>query len=426
MRKLITTAFISCALLFSATAHAGPRLLGIKIAVTNPTGEERRAEPVVIPIPELRKVAPDLRAGSLIVTVTHTADLQQDAATLQATEIPSQVDDLDDDGKADELAFQLDLKPRETCIVTVSYGEPGRIFKIRNDYPAQTDALFAKKIEGLGWESDKNAWRIYFDPRNAIDLYGKHRSALLLKRFANPEYDYHAETSDGRDVYKVGDALGIGAVGAWENGKLIKVSDVASRKYRIISSGPVRAIVELVYEGWKVGNRTVTLRSRITQWAGDRGFVHTVTVQDATDLVLATALPLKKKVPVFHSEKGSPWLATWGEQVVLPGSTATEEQSGTNLGLGIAMISGDAAPQDDGANHLLTFRLKSSSASWYTLAAWDQEGINDRFPVGSSQEMQQRDSVVVPHPGIQSEKEFLKSVQESSDRFANPAQWKIL
>src|SRR6266404_4153245 len=413
-------------LLLSVSAAANPALLGIKVSVTNPSDQERRREQVVIPIAELRKIAPNLRAGSLIVTATKSANLQQDAAILEAAELPSQVDDLDEDGKADELAFQIDLQPHETRIVTVTFGPPDQIYKLRGEYAPHTDALFAKKIEGLGWESDKNAWRIYFDPRNAIDLYGKHRSTLLLKRFANPEYDYHAETADGRDIYKVGDALGIGAVGAWEKGKLIKVSDVASRKYRIISAGPHRAIVELVYEGWKVGNRTVTLRSRITQWAGDRGFVHTVTVQDATDLVLATALPLKKKVPVFHSEKGSPWLATWGEQVVLPGSTATEEQSGTNLGLGIAMISGDAAPQDDGANHLLTFRLKSSSASWYTLAAWDQEGINDRFPVGSSQEMQQRDSVVVPHPGIQSEKEFLKSVQESSDRFANPAQWKIL
>src|SRR5258708_27304573 len=146
MRNLITTVFLSCALLFSATAHGGPRLLGIKIAVTNPSGEERRAEPIVIPISELRKVAPDLRAGSLIVTVTRTNDLQQDAAALQAAEIPSQVDDLDDDGKADELAFQLDLKPHETCIVTISYGEPGRIFKIPRDYPAQTAAPFAKNV----------------------------------------------------------------------------------------------------------------------------------------------------------------------------------------------------------------------------------------------------------------------------------------
>src|SRR5690349_12358128 len=146
MRNPIVTALLFFGLVFSTAANASSHLKGIKIAVTNPSGEERRAEPVVLSIPELRKIAPDLRAGALIVTVTHSTDLQQDAATLQATEIPSQVDDLDNDGKADELAFQLDLNPHETCIVTVTYGEPGRIFKIRGDYPAQTDALFATKI----------------------------------------------------------------------------------------------------------------------------------------------------------------------------------------------------------------------------------------------------------------------------------------
>src|SRR5215469_12621265 len=175
MRNLMIAALLCSSLLPWRQAHASPHLLGIKVSVTNPSAEERRGEPVVIPISALRKIAPDLRAGSLIVTVTHTSDLQQDSAALQATEIPSQVDDLDDDGHADELAFQLNLQPHETCIVTISYGEPGRIFKIRGDYPAQTDALFSKKIQGPGWESDKNGWRLYFDPRNAIDLLGKRR-----------------------------------------------------------------------------------------------------------------------------------------------------------------------------------------------------------------------------------------------------------
>src|SRR5260221_4246324 len=379
MRNLITTAFLSYALLFSATAHAGPRLLGIKIAVTNPTGEERRAEPVVIPIPELRKVAPDLRAGSLIVTVTHTADLQQDAATLQATEFPSQVDDLDDDGKADELAFQLDLRPHETCIVTITYGEPNRTLKIRGEYPARTDALFATKIQGLGWESEKNAWRIYFDPRNAIDLFGKHRSTLLLKRFATAEYDYHAESPDGRDTYEIGDAIGLGSVAAWRDGKVVKAADVQTRKYRVISTGPVRAIVELTYEGWSAGDKKLTVHSRITQWAGDRGFYQTITADAAPGFTFATGLPLKSEAPAIHSTTGRSWLASWGEQVVKPGARATGPVAGTNLGLGVVMITPTTATSlDDPGNHLLTFSTQAGKASWYTLAAWDQEGTNDR------------------------------------------------
>src|SRR5262245_31444990 len=102
-QTLLRSGVLPLGLLHGSTTQAASHMLGIKVSVTNPSAEERRAVPVVIPIAGLRKVAPDLRPGALIVTVTHAQNLEQDAAALQATEIPSQVDDLDDDGKADEL-----------------------------------------------------------------------------------------------------------------------------------------------------------------------------------------------------------------------------------------------------------------------------------------------------------------------------------
>src|SRR5215469_12118672 len=348
MRNALVVTLLSCCwLIWPAEASANPRVLGIKVSVTNPSGEARRSEPVVIPISTLRKIAPDLRAGALVVTVTHTSTIQQDADALQAVEVPSQVDDLDDDGKADELAFQLDQTPHETCVVTITYGEPGRIFKIRGDYPPRTDALFAKKIEGLGWESNKNAWRIYLDPRNAVDLYGKRRSMLMLNRFATPEFDYHAESADGRDIYKVGNALGIGGLGAWREGKIVKVADVRARNYRIISRGPVRAIVELSYEGWNASGVLVNMRTRITQWAGDRGFYQTITADAPAGFTFATGIPVKSEAPALHSTSGRSWLASWGEQVVKPGPTATDPMAGTNLGVGVVMISPATATTTD-------------------------------------------------------------------------------
>src|SRR5258708_8622560 len=120
MRNLIFATLLG-ALLFTPTARAGSGLAGIKIAITNPSDRQRHAEPVVIPIAELHRIAPDLHAGSLIVTVSRTSDLQQHANALQAAEIPSQIDDLDDAGKSDELAFHVHLQPHETCMVTVTY-----------------------------------------------------------------------------------------------------------------------------------------------------------------------------------------------------------------------------------------------------------------------------------------------------------------
>ncbi len=404
---------VTCvAVLLSISAWATPKK--VKIAITNPTAQNRTAEHIVIPMTELRKAAPDLKAGSLIVTAETTGT--------KAEELPSQVDDLDGDNKADELAFEIDLKPKQIRIVTVIYGTPGEILSLRSQYPSRTNALFATKIEGAGWESEDNAWRLYFDPRNAIDLYGKKRHSLLLGLFATPEYDYHADNPYGRDIYKVGGALGIGAVGAWVNGKLVKVSEVTSREYRVISTGPVRAIVELTYKGWKVDGQSLTLRSRITQWAGDRGFSHSVTVEGAPDLTLATGLPLKSSVPEFRAGADSPetWLATYGEQVLMPGATATEALHGTNLGLAIVMIGEKAQPAQDTENRLLTFALVNGNASWYVAAAWDKEGTEDHTNLRRTQ----CECDGIPHSGngIRTKEAFLSFVKQQAERMSSPAE----
>jgi hypothetical protein len=402
-----------CAVLVSVAAWAAPKT--VKISISNPTAENRPAEQIVIPMPELRNAAPGINAGTLMVTVQ--------GAGAKMEELPSQVDDLDGDNKADELAFEIDLKPHQTRTVTVTYGTPDDILRRRSFYPARTNALFTTKIEGAGWESEDDAWRIYFDPRNAIDLYGKKRHSLLLNLFATPEYVYHDDNPYGRDIYKIGDALGIGAVGAWVDGKIVKVADVQSREYRIVSTGPVRAIVELTYKGWKVDGRSVTLRSRITQWAGDRGFYHMVSLEGGDGLMIATGLPLKKKVPEFRSDAGSPevWLATYGEQVLMPGATATEALHGTNLGLAVVMMGEKARPEQDALNRLLTFTLSANHATWYTAAAWDREGTTDHTVLGATP-----CSAPASHGGIRTKDAFLKFVKERAARLSAPVQVKVL
>ena len=402
------------ALLFSISCWASSSPQVIKIAVTNPSAEQRSVEHIVVPMSLLRKSAPGLNAGSLMVT----------AADPEA-ELPSQVDDLDGDNKADELAFEIDLKPHQTRIVSVTYGTPGDILPIRSQYPPHTNAILASKIEGPGWESEENAYRLYFDDRNAIDLYGKRRHTLMLNLFATPEYDYHAENPYGRDIYKIGDALGIGAVGAWVDGKIVKVAKVASRECRVISTGPVRAIVELTYKGWSVNGRSVTLHSRITQWAGDHGFYHTVTVDDASGITFATGLPLKSNVPEFRSGSDSSeiWLATYGEQVLMPGATATEPLQGTNLGLVVIMMGTKAEPAQDAQNRLLTFSVQDNSATWYAAAAWDQEENENQTSAGKKGK-----TCVTPVTSgvIRNQQEFLRFVRDQAVRLSAPSTFKLV
>jgi len=409
-------------------AQGAQKIKTIKVVVSNPGDHPRNAADIVIPIAQLRGDAPDFTPGALIVTVSDASTLEQDASTLQTEELPSQVDDLDSDGKGDELAFQIDLAPHQTRIVTVSYGDQDRIWRLRGDYQQRTAALFSRKIEGLGWESERVAFRVYLDPRNAIDLYGKRRPTLQLAMYAAPDYIYHDESPEGRDIYKVGDAIGIGSVAVLVDGKVIKVAEVKERKWRIVASGPVRTIVELEYDGWNAGGKIIDLRSRITQWAGERGFTHTIFANSADDLEFVTGLPAKPGIEPATSGQNSPaeWLATWGEQVVAPGATATEAVPGQQLGLAVVTLAAHAAFRNDTKNHFIAFKLSDGSQSWYTIAAWDQEGSNHRVGHGNQKEEGLRQSLILPSDAIKSREEFLNAVKEQAERMAEPANIRIV
>src|SRR5208283_1955302 len=121
--------WLAPALAFSALcvvvcpAEAAARIKVLKLAVTNPGATARTAENIVVPVSVLKRIAPDFTAGSAIVTTSDAATLEEDARTDQTVELPSQADDLDGKGKYDELVFQIDLKPRQTRIVTIAYGD---------------------------------------------------------------------------------------------------------------------------------------------------------------------------------------------------------------------------------------------------------------------------------------------------------------
>jgi unsaturated chondroitin disaccharide hydrolase len=403
----------------------------IKIAVTNPNEQPRNAEDIVLSIAALHKIAPDFSPASAIVTATGAATIEEDNSTLETQELPSQVDDLDGDNKADELAFQIDLKPHQTRIVSICYGDQDPIWRLRGDYEQRTNAMYSKKFEGPGWESERAAWRIYFDARNAIDLYGKRRPSLQLWIYAMPDYGYHNESPEGRDIYDVGDAMGLGSVGAWVDGKLARVADVKERKWRVISAGPVRSIIELEYDGWSVGGKAVTLRSRITQWAGERGFIHEIFTDDSADgITFVTGLPRKQGIPPMvtaaEGSNGVTSLTTWGEQVVVPGPKQTAVVPGENLGLALLTASPARPIAGDALNHLLQIGLAGHHASWYTLAAWDQEGTNRRVGFGNSKEMGDESSYVLPPDGITSKSAFVESVKDLARRMGGPAQVTIL
>jgi len=403
----------------------------IKLAVANPSLAERTAENIVVRVSDLKRIAPDFAAGNAIVTTSSAANLEQDARTLQTVELPSQADDLDGDGKYDEIAFQIDLFPGQTRIVSIAYGEQAVIQRLRSRYPQRTDAKFAARYEGLGWESEEAAWRIYFDKRNAIDLYGKRRPGMYLDLFAAPEYVYHLETPFGRDIFKVPPSLGIGSVGALVDGTAQPVADVAERKWRVLTAGPVRSIGEIEYKGWKIGGRTVDLVSRFTQWAGEHGFEHRITVSDPSGLTLVAAAPRKSGVERLGTAKSDSVdaVATWGHQVVEAGTKAgTLELPNEDLGIAVLIRKNDSTGElTDAGNYLFRLALKDGTAQWYAAARWDQEGTEAIIANAPSPADRNAGGTIVP-PNITrpTRERFREWVNAMSARMAEPPRVELL
>ncbi|MGA3237568.1 MAG: DUF4861 family protein [Bryobacteraceae bacterium] len=418
--------------LTAALVTAAPRTRVIKLAVTNPTAAVRPAEDIVVSVSALKRIAPDFSAGSVIVTTSNAATLDQDARTLEVTELPSQADDMDGDGKYDEIAFQIDLAPHQTRIVTIAYGEMAAMLRLRSHYPKRTDARFATRYEGPGWESEETAWRIYFDKRNAIDLYGKRRPGLYLELFASPEYVYHMEGPFGRDIYGIGKALGVGGIGALVDGKAEPVADVADRKWRVIGAGPVRSVLEFEYKQWRVAGRTLDLTSRITQWAGEHGFDHRITLTNPDNpdgLTLVTGVPYKSAVEDLQT--AIPQIravATWGPQVVLGGNKAqTVDVPDENLGVAVLLPQDQAGDiSKDDANRLIGVRPHDGSAHWYGAAMWDQEGTESLIVNSSAPDERQQDGTIRPNVLRPTRERFLAYLSDIGGRMAQPAKLEIL
>ena len=423
-----------CALALAAAGgilQAAPRLKVLKLAITNPSAQTRSAEDIVVPVAALKRIAPDFNAANSIVTTSNAATLDEDARTVQTIELASQADDLDGDGKLDELVFQIDLAPHQTRIVTIAYGEQAAILRLRSRYPARTEARFSTRYEGLGWESEETAWRIYFDKRNAIDLYGKRRPGLYLDLFATPEYVYHLESPLGRDIFKVEPTRGIGSITAVIDGQSQPVADVGERKWRVLASGPVRSMGEIEYKSWKIGGRTVDLVSRFTQWAGEHGFHHRIAIGDSQGLTLAAAATKKPGIERLDLAPNAAVeaVATWGHQVVAPGAKAmTVELPDENLGVAVFIRKEESAGViADAANYLIRLAPQNGVAEWYAAAIWDQEGTEGLIANSQTPAGRVMGGTLAPANSARPTRErFLAYVNQTSERLAQPARMEVL
>lgn len=248
----------------------------IEVIVENPWNAEKVDEPVVIDLSSLG-------AGFTVKSAT----------VFDGTnEIPSQLDDMNGDTRADELAFVINLPAsgKKTLNVTLSSLKsdktyPARVYaemlfrtSKKNKYAkgyaiyadGASDTYNVQHHHGAAFESELVAYRIYFNEKQTTDLYGKSHKGLELEESQFYPTDEQLKRGFGDDVIKVNSSCGAGTLRGWDGTQSTLIKPVAVRGQRILASGPVRTIVDAEVKGWQYQNKELNMINRYTLYAGHR------------------------------------------------------------------------------------------------------------------------------------------------------------
>jgi rhamnogalacturonyl hydrolase YesR len=246
----------------------------------------------------------------------------------------------------------------------------GGTFHLHQSYTVPAGHVFDDQtiaFEGVGWESDKAAYRLYLDDRNAVDLFGKKRPGPVLQDIGQANGNYADLTAAwGADIYQVGQSLGLGGLGERRDGKATQIGASAVTA-SVRDDGPVSARAMVVHSGIDGDGRleaTYVIRtgSPLTR-------VDAVATGLKGPLVAGIARHDKVEVLSGTTPGGWGYVASWGPQ------SLAGDDLGTVLFFRAAEIEGPY--RDDGRTLYVTF--KSPQAAHYALAAtWVQDGSGVR------------------------------------------------
>ena len=273
------TTFLTGFLLMCActlAAQSQPNTKTISVEVTNSWSKDKSDAPVVLKIKDLQ---PGFRVRSAVVMNG-------------SEEIPSQLDDLNGDLKADELAFVMDIPARskKTLAVTLSSAQtdktyPARVFaemlirdaKKQKHAPTQSVTVpgttnFYNMLHGHGpmFESELVAYRVYFNQKQTVDPYGKFKKGLEIKESGFYPNDEQLARGFGDDVLMVGNSCGVGALKGWDGTRATHIEPIAFRTESILAYGPVRTIVDVAVKGWNYQGKELNMTNRYILYAGHR------------------------------------------------------------------------------------------------------------------------------------------------------------
>lgn len=214
--------------------------------------------------------------------------------------------------------------------------------------------------EGPGWESDKVGFRVYLDGRNALDIFGKTTSDMVLANVGRGD-DYHAMADWGMDILKVGNSLGAGGFGVFENGEARQIGPAANYKADVVVDNDDMAMVRVTHKMSEacgddvVATYTIKAEERATRVKLERDcalpYAAGIVIHEGTNLIES------------NGDIGWQYIGRWGDQSLVP----------DGLGMAIFYNAPDiSAKGRDSDDNYVVFK-ETVQPDYYTATAWSQE-----------------------------------------------------
>ncbi len=290
-------------------------------------------------------------------------------------ELVTQVIYKDHDGTPEELIFCSDFKAKETRQFIIETWNKGP-----KTAESLTDVRFMIPREDIAWENDRIAHRIYGpafakELNNGIDVWTKRvRYPIIEKWYRGDEaadssrISYHEDHGEGADFFAVGGSLGAGSCALYKDDSLYQPGVFVT--YKILATGPIRAMFEVVYKPVHFDGKNISEVKRITLNAGTNLSKIEVTYRcDSLQGVLPfTAGIVKRKGVMGYTDKENHWISLWGQ--------TDEKIENGSLGTGIVMTKETfSGIKEDNVHMLILGAVEpGKTATYYAGAGWTRSG----------------------------------------------------
>ncbi len=239
-----------------------------------------------------------------------------------------------------------------------------------------------------------NAIRVYMDNRQSVDVYGKDNLQLEMDVtgfYTTPE---QLAAGYGHDVLWAGKSVAAGSFRGFQGGEPVYIDSVAARGQRVITTGPVRSIVEVSDRGWIYNGKPRNMTQYYTLWADHRDYDVDIIISETMpgDVYATGVQKMESDNEGFVTADGL--AGCWGSNVPEKKYADLVEWVGLGVSVAPANLAGEAEDEVNyltflkpDADGMISYGINIASArenggfktaaGWHEhLRAWHEERLN--------------------------------------------------